>query len=508
MLTYSFENIGKEPLYTHLYKCMKEDILQGTLCAGERLPSKRALAKQLNISTITIENAYAMLQTEGYIYSLPKKGYYVAELSPSISDSPYHHVEITSSLPSTSISDPNIWSDNFKIKMPDEPYLIDFSSNQTMRDNFPFSTWTRLVRQVMAEQGEHLMKNAPAGGIYELRHAIASHLSAFRDMHVSPEQIIIGAGTDYLYGLLIQLLGFNSIYAMENPGYEKIHHVYTAHGAKCIYIDLDQDGMRVDLLEHCEANVLHISPSHHFPTGITMPISRRYELLAWAARQDNRYIIEDDYDSEFRLTGKPIPTLQSIDRSERVIYMNTFTKSLASTIRISYMVLPPTLLSQFYDKLGFYSCTVSNFEQYTLARFIKDGYYEKHINRMRNAYRKKRNTLLDAIEASRLSSIAYVTEEDAGLHFLLHIHSLLSEADIIRRADANGVRIKGLSGYYHNTADHNPQSVTWTPDITKKQTGKPSMTNQPVHSFVINYSNIDDSHIQEAVDILYHAAIL
>ena len=505
MLTYSFEHIGKEALYTHLYKCIKQDIIQGTLCAGERLPSKRTLAKQLNISTITIENAYAMLQTEGYIYSLPKKGYYVAALGTTLQDS-QHSPEKNPS--DSSASDPSIWSDTFHSDMPDHEDLIDFSSNQTMRDNFPFSTWTRLVRQIMAEQGAHLLKNAPVGGIYALRRAIAGHLSAFRDMHVSPEQIIIGAGTDYLYGLLIQLLGFDCVYAMENPGYEKIHHVYTAHGAKCVYIDLDHHGMRVDQLEQCPASALHISPSHHFPTGITMPISRRYELLAWAYRQDNRYIIEDDYDSEFRLTGRPIPTLQSIDRSERVIYMNTFTKSLASTIRISYMVLPPTLLTLFYEKLGFYSCTVSNFDQYTLAHFIHDGYYEKHINRMRNAYRKKRNLLLDAIAHSPLASIAAVTEEDAGLHFLLHIQSPLSETEIIQRAAQEGVRMKGLSSYYHDLDRFSRTAAIWTPDITKKQTGQPFREDQPVHTFVMNYSNIEDSHIQDAVSILYRAATL
>lgn len=485
MLTYSFEQIGNDSLYTYLYKCIRQDIMNGTLKTGERLPSKRAFAKHLNISTITIENAYALLQTEGYIHSLPKKGYFVSDIR---SDAFKKHMPDAgqSAIERTHKSD--------DIFMPDAnhtEYFADFSSNQTMRENFPFSTWTKLVREVMADQGEHLLKNAPAGGIYELREAIAKHLHDFRDMHVSPAQIIVGAGTEYLYGLLIQLLGFDSIYAMENPGYQKIGSVYSSYGLTCDYIELDENGMRVDLLEASGVNVIHISPSHHFPTGITMPISRRYELLGWASKAEKRYIIEDDYDSEFRLSGKPIPTLQSIDMSERVIYMNTFTKSLASTIRISYMVLPASLLKKFYEQLGFYACTVSNFDQYTLSAFIRDGYYEKHINRMRNEYRKKRNLLLDEIEKSPLSRLVTISEEDAGLHFLMHIRSSLSDEAIVANALKQGIRITSLAKYYHEKKN--------VPQHTLSHGNE----NQSVHTFVINYSNIEASRIREAVHRLY-----
>lgn len=217
-------------------------------------------------------------------------------------------------------------------------------------------------------------------------------------MEIAPEQIIIGAGTEYLYGLLIELLGYDKNYCLEEPGYRKISQIYSSHQVKTCHAALDECGIQIEELERLNAQIVHISPSHHFPTGILMPIGRRYELLGWASKDETRYIIEDDYDSEFRLSGKPIPTLQSIDVLEKVIYINTFTKTLASTIRISYMVLPMHLVRLFHEKLSFYSCTVSTFEQYTLAHFIQEGYFEKHINRMRSYYQKKRNLLLDAIK--------------------------------------------------------------------------------------------------------------
>ncbi|MCD8324779.1 MAG: PLP-dependent aminotransferase family protein [Clostridiales bacterium] len=483
MLTYSFENLGGDAMYTYLYKCMRADIMSGALSKGERLPSKRTFARHLGVSTITVENAYALLQTEGYIYSEPKRGYFVSDIQKPFG---------SAGSPQKRSSGMETGPDYTENKRPDDnvngcvgqndpapEWYADFSSNQTRPENFPFSVWTKLNRQVMADQGAHLLQNPPGGGVYELRAAIAAHLRDFRDMHVSPEQIIVGAGTEYLYGMLIQLLGFDSIYAMEDPGYQKIGNIYEAHGVSCRYIELDRCGMRPELLEDSGANVIHISPSHHFPTGITMPISRRYELLGWAARAEGRYIIEDDYDSEFRMSGKPIPTLQSIDRNDQVIYINTFTKSLASTIRISYMVLPEPLLEKFRRRLGFYSCTVSNFEQYTLAAFIRDGYYEKHINRMRSSYRRKRNALLDAIAGSPLADMVTISEEDAGLHFLMHVDTGLEDEQIIERAAQRGIRITSLAHYYHCAGAVSE------------------------HTFVINYSNIEEDRIREAVQSLY-----
>lgn len=468
MLTYSFLDLGSDSLYLHLYKCIKNDIISGNLVPGERLPSKRSFAKNLNISTITIENAYAQLIAEGYLYSIPKKGYYVADIANTLTDAPKRNTE------------------NFALASDNSSYLVDFTSNQTNPDNFPFSIWTKLLREVILDNRKELMKNSPSGGILELRRAIAEHLLEFRGMQVSAEQIIIGAGTEYLYGLLIQLLGYDKCYALEDPGYTKISQIYNCNHVTCKYIPMDEQGITIAELERAQADIVHISPSHHFPTGIITPVSRRYELLGWASRTESRYIIEDDYDCEFRLMGKPIPSLQSIDVMEKVIYINTFTKSLASTIRISYMVLPKHLINRFYGNMHFYSCTVSNFEQYTLARFIKDGYFEKHINRMRTFYRIQRDTLLECIEKSPLSSLITITEEDAGLHFLMHINTDLTDTQFLHAGEQAGIRLSCLSQYYH---DSKTESARYA------------------HTFIINYSAIDAAHIEEAVKRLCECAL-
>lgn len=461
MLTYSFDHLGGDSLYEHLYKCIKQDIISGELPAGTKLPSKRSFAANLSVSTITVENAYAQLLSEGYIYSVAKKGYYVSDFSGNVIPAP-----------KTTVAPLQNCEEHPK-------FFADFSSNQTRPENFPFYVWAKLMREVLSSQNNDLMTKPPCGGVPGLRQAIAQHLKQFRGMDVLPEQIFIGAGTEYLYGLLIQLLGFDKIYAIENPGYEKIAQIYDSYHVTRHFIDMDEQGIRIDLLENSGADVVHISPSHHFPTGIITPISRRYELLSWAARSDSRYIIEDDFDSEFRLTGKPIPALQSIDIAEKVIYINTFSKSLTSTMRISYMVLPRSLTKRFLSDMSFYSCTVSTFEQFALMHFIQEGYLEKHINRMRNYYHRQRDLLVNAIRESPLSSLVTIKEEDSGLHFLLQIATDIPDETLMARARERGIRITCLSQYYQNP----PASAE--------------------HTFIINYSYIQSEHITEAIDRLY-----
>lgn len=461
MLTYSFTNTGSDCLYIHLYKCIKNDILSGKLTADTKLPSKRSFAKHLGISTITVENAYAQLQSEGYIYSLPKKGFFVTEITAPITTTP--------TMPFTKIY----------ITDTKHEYQIDFVNNKTSPDNFPFSIWAKLIRETISEKSEELMTTPPYGGIPELRLAICNHLKAFRNMDVTPEQVIVGAGTEYLYGLLIKLLGFDKLYAIENPGYQKLARIYESNQVIYRAIPLDENGMNINILEHSGAMIAHITPSHHYPTGIVTSINRRYELLGWAARSSKRYIIEDDYDSEFRLAGQPIPTLQSIDHSERVIYINTFTKSLSSTVRLSYMILPKHLLEKFHQTLSFYSCTVSNFEQYTLARFLSDGYFEKHINRMRTHYKNLRDTLLTAIKKSPFSSHIKIYEEDAGLHFLMKINTKKSDEELLRIAAKHGVHLACLSQYYFEP-----------------------LKNIPKHTLILNYAGLTLEQIPIAVKLL------
>lgn len=433
MITYTFTNTGSDSLYEYLYKCIKNDILQGNIRAGEKLPSKRTFAKNLGISVITVENAYEQLIAEGYIYSIPKKGFYVTDLKKEVET-----------------EKKTVTKEMVPITGGESGYFADFTSNQTQSELFPFTVWTRMIREVLGENQIQLMTNPPCGGIYPLREAIAKYLKEFRGMTVLPEQIIIGAGTEYLYGLLIQLLGTDKIYAVENPGYRKIAKIYRSWKVACEYIDMDEEGVQIGELQRKRVDILHISPSHHYPTGIVMPVSRRYELLGWAAKSNSHYIIEDDYDSELRLGGQPIPTMQSIDVSDRVIYMNTFTKTLASTVRISYMILPPPLLEQFYERLSFYSCSVSNFEQYTLGKFIEEGFFEKHINRLRNHYHKKRDILLGAIRESRLGDLVHISGEEAGVHFLMEIQTEKEEGEFLTCAQTQGIRLSPLSAHYHN----------------------------------------------------------
>lgn len=422
MLTYDLKKAPGVPLYEALYRCIRADILSGALAPGQKLPSKRALAQNLEVSKITVEGAYTQLLAEGYIRSAERMGYFVEETA--------HHAVALDNTPHLSQPD-------------DGTYRLDLTGTGTER--FPFSVWSRLQREVMLDYGEKLLLPLPNQGIPELRRAIAAHLAGFRGMRVEPDNIIVGAGTDFLYNLIIQLLGRNRTYAVEDPGYDKIRRIYAAGGVRCISVPMDTSGVRPDCLG--DAGVLHMSPSHHFPTGRVTPVARRQELLRWA-ESCSGYIIEDDYDSEFRFDAHPKPAMLSLDSTGRVIYMNTFSKSLAPSIRISYIVLPPELMAEFRTKLGFYSCTVSSFEQYTLARFLSRGYFEKHINRMRKFYRSRRNRVVQTLLASPFSDRLTIREEDAGLHFLLRVKTELSDGMLIARFAAAGIRISCLSSFY------------------------------------------------------------
>ena len=460
MLTYSLSAEDAAPLYEQLVSHLREDILSGRLPSGTRLPSKRSFAENLGVSSITVESAYNRLMDEGYVLSEPKRGYFVAQLTRG------------EAAPSAAPAD--------ELRLPSSPqaFPLDLSGNRTPPERFPFSVWTRLLRETVNDMGAELLRPSPCGGVRELREAISRHLKAFRGMSVDPDRIIVGAGTEYLYGLLIQLLGADRVFCLEDPGYRKIAQIYSSQGVTCRWAPMDEAGLTVAGLQAAGADVVHLSPTHHFPTGITMPISRRYELLAWANALPGRCIIEDDYDSEFRLTGRPIPSLQSIDESGRVIYMNTFSKSLASTIRISYMVLPSALAGEFYRRLSFYSCTVSTFDQFTLARFISEGYFEKHVNRMRLFYGRLRKTLLRQIAVSPIADRLDVQERDSGLHFLLRIDTQRPDDELRALLGQRGVNLLPLAAYYHS-----PEAA-------------------PAHTFILNYSSLDASDLERALPIL------
>ncbi len=452
MLTYELKKAPGVPLYEALYRCIRGDILSGRLPAGEKLPSKRALAAHLEVSKITVEAAYAQLVAEGYILAREKVGYFVEQVETVATPSP------------PAVAQP----------FQTQTLMVDLTANAPAK--FPFSVWSRLQRQVLLDHGHQLLEPVPHQGALDLRQAIAQHLAGFRGMQVDPENIIIGAGTDFLYNLLLQLLGQDQIYALEEPGYGKIRRIYDAAGAKSIPAPMDSFGVIPEAIGH--AQVLHISPCHHFPTGLITPTHRRQALLRWAA-EGNRWIIEDDYDSEFRFDAHPISAMYSGSRQGRVIYMNSFSKSLAPSIRIGFMVLPPALMTVFREKLGFYSCTVSSFEQHTLARFLREGHFEKHINRMRKFYRSRRNRLLGMLKTCRWAEKLTIEEADAGLHFLVDVNTTLTDEALEDFCLGLGLQVRCLSRYYFGT----PPS-------------------ESLHKIVVNYSGLKEEDFARLAKIL------
>ena len=424
MFTPILDSSGSRPLYEQLYRYIRDEIEGGRLRAGERLPSKRALAAHLKISVVTVEGAYGQLQAEGYLRSEPKRGFFVQAVQE----------EHRPPAPALRPEEP---------ARPRPAPDYDFSTSGVDVSLFPTSTWARLMRQVLSGRADALLSSPHPQGAPELRRAIAGHLYRFRGIRADPRQIVVGAGSETLLGFLVQLLGREGGYGVEDPGYAKPHRIFTSCGAVVRPIPLDGQGLRVDVLGERAVRVVHVTPSHHYPLGIVMPVARRQALLRWAAADPGRYIIEDDYDSEFRFSGRPIPALQSLDGGERVIYLNTFAKSLAPSLRMSYMVLPPHLLEKWRRDFWFYSSTVPAFGQYALAAFMEGGHFERHIARMRVEYRDRKAALTACVK--ELGLPARLSGADAGLHMLLTLENGMGEAELVERAAAEGVAVYPLS---------------------------------------------------------------
>ena len=435
MLTYTLDKSRGESLYASLYEHIREDIAGGKLKAGERLPSKRALAENLGVSVATVESAYAQLMAEGYVESRERSGYYVCAVG-------FPQSRRREALPVPETPE--------KKKKP----LFDLSSGGGKDVSFPFSVWAKTMRGVVAEKGKEIMHPTDFRGVPELRKAIADYLYQSRNIQVSEENMIIGAGNEYLYGLLVQLLGRNRRYGVEDPGYPQISRIYRANDVKILKIPLDREGLSAEALMKSGTEILHISPAHHFPTGIVMPVSRRNAILDWAYEKPERYIIEDDYDSELRHTGKPVPPLFSLDTQGRVLYLSTFSQTISPSLRIAYICLPRQLMERFRKKLGFYNCAVPCFEQYTLARFIASGDYERHINRLRKRLRDNREVILGQIENGPLQGRCSIQEERAGTHFLLKLKTGKGDRDLKREAAAHGLGTRFLSDYQEEPSEN------------------------------------------------------
>jgi GntR family transcriptional regulator/MocR family aminotransferase len=459
VITINLKHESGSPLYMQLYEAIKGDIINKKIITGEALPSKRTLSSHLGISIKTVENAYSQLLLEGYIYSAEKKGYFVSELSdyrtmPKSKNTVLH----TES------------KDIYTSKYQSDSYIVDLKANKNNMEMFPTSTWCRMMRETLSYDAERLLDTVPFNGLLELRLAIAKYLLEFRGMEVSPDQIIVGAGTEYLYTRLIQLFGRATSYAVEDPGYNKIPAIYNSNEVAYSYIPLDNDGIRVDLLETSGCNIVHVAPAHHFPLGFVTSITRRLELLSWANREKERYIIEDDYDSEYRYHGMPVPSLYSIDVNGKVIYMNTFSKCIAPAVRISFMVLPEKLMERYISTMNFYSCSVSSFDQFTLAKFIDGDYLERHINRMKRYYTRQRNEIIKAITQSPINAKASIIEDAAGTHFLLKINTSLSDAELKEKLKVKKILVSCLSEYCgHKNPYYDSTLIINYSGITSKQ---------------------------------------
>lgn len=420
------------PMYEQIYRYMKEEIRQRNLLPGSRLPSTRTLAENLKISRSTTQMAYEQLLSEGYIEAIPCRGYFVSEIEELVSVQ-------------RPVSGGFIQKEE---KNPSAP-AVDFSPRGIDLDSFPFNTWRKISKNILVTDNKALFVNGDPQGEYALREAIRSYLHSARGVRCCADQIIVGAGSEYLLMLLSIILGRNQVIAMENPTYHQAYQVFVSQGHPVIPVPMDKSGMEVEALRTgngMEPDIVYVMPANQHPMGIVMPVKRRQELLSWAGEKEGRYIIEDDYDSEFRYKGKPIPALQGMDEDGKVIYIGTFSKSIAPAIRVGFLVLPKRLMGEYRKRAGFFSSTVSRIDQNILFQFLTEGHYERHLNRMRGIYKGKHDCLLGELKGFETQFVTGA--EYAGLHILLSHYGGMRERELVERAALAGVKVYGLSRYF------------------------------------------------------------
>ena len=453
-------------LYEQIYEYIREEIRKGNLLQGERLPSARFLSDYLQVSRTTVDMAYGQLVAEGYLLARPKRGYFVSTTEG------LYHVEME--------------AEREKEKPPlarREPGCrYDFSPTAIDMSHFPYATWKKITRNILVDAKSHMFALGEPQGDLELRRTICRYLHGSRGVNCEPEQIIVGAGNDFLLLLLEKILGRHIHVAMENPTYIRAYKIFRSFAYPISLIPMDDKGIRVDKLRESGAQIAYVMPSHQYPTGISMPIGRRMELLRWAAEGQERYLIEDDYDSEFRYKGKPLPSLQASDRLGYVIYIGTFSKAIAPAIRVSYMVLPYPLLEKYRRECSFFSSTVSRIDQTILNEFIRDGYFERYLNKMRKEYRMKHDLLLGELKAFEKDFV--VSGGSAGLHILLKDLRGRSEEILSQEAEAEDVKVYCMSAFQMEEHDKEMTSE-------KRQKGQATM--------ILGYGGMSEEEIREGM---------
>ena len=459
MLSCDLNRLSEVPLYEQLYSYIKKEIIDGRLLYGTKLPSKRKLAEFLQISQNTVETAYEQLTAEGYVEVIPRKGYYIQ----TFEDLEY-----------TQTNQVSLEQSNHK----EGELLYHFHPSQIDTEHFPFEKWRKYMKSKIDESHQDLLLLGDSQGEYELRCEIAHYLYHARGVQCVPEQIIIGAGMEILLQQLVLLFDKNAIYGVEDPGYHLIHRILRSYPNEVHPLRIDEEGVKVNQIEDSNIDVVYVTPSHHFPNGTILSVNRRTRLLNWAQGAANRYIIEDDYDSEFRYSGKTIPSLQSMDAGDKVIYLGSFSKSLMPSIRISYMVLPAPLLQMHQQELSFYHSTVSRIDQHVLTQFMKEGDFEKHLNRMRKVYRRKLEKVIDLFKPHQQIKII---GERSGLHIVLIVKNGMDEKTLIQKANEDHIKIYGLSTYSIEKIDEHPPKI------------------------ILGFAGIPESELEKAIHLLLNS---
>lgn len=435
---------AKAPLYEKIYEYIKNEIVDGKISKGEKLPSTRLLAKNLSVSRSTVELAYDQLLAEGYIEAEPYRGYFVCDIEALYQLEQRNHMQ-------EKLQAGQDWQPGWKTEIKrgagsSKQKEIDFSPYTIDTQNFPYNVWRKLHKNVLLDDREEILLSGDGQGDHELRMAIADYLHQARGVNCVAEQIVIGAGNEYLELLLAQVLGEKKTVLMDDPTYLQAYRTFSNMGYLVKNIPAEQGSMPIEAVRRENADILYVMPSHQFPLGTVMPLKQRLELLKWASEKEGRYLIEDDHDSEYRYKGKPIPSLQSIDHEEKVIYLGTFSKSIAPSLRISYMVLPQHLLKNYQSYCGFYSTTVSKIQQEVLCGFIRGGYFGRHLNKMRGIYKNKHDFLVS--ELKKRPWVENIAGDNAGLHVLVQVDTQMSEEELCERAAEQGIHLMGISEHY------------------------------------------------------------
>ncbi|MDE6434783.1 MAG: PLP-dependent aminotransferase family protein [Lachnospiraceae bacterium] len=464
MLTIPINVKSKEPIYEQIYKYIREEIKNGSIACGTKLPSERGLAVHLEVSRNTVDMAYGQLLSEGYIEAKPKRGYFVCNLENLYIEE--KDVKAVWKNQEGRAENKDLKKDAVK----GTEYKIDFSPSGVDMEYFPYGKWRKLMKECLIDDNRELFLSGENQGDLSLRAAVQQYLYQSRGVKCGVEQIVIGAGSDYMLLLLSRIFNHKCVVGMENPGYRQACTIFKSVGYDVVPVSVDDKGMKTEALEGIYANLAYVTPSHHFPVGTVMSASRKQRLLAWASKEEERYIIEDDYDSEFRYFGKPIPALQSQDPFGKVIYLGTLSKAIAPGIRLSFMVLPWKLVEQYKSEAGFYFSTVSRIDQKVISEFLIQGHFERHLNRMRKIYRGKHDILMQALKDSKMPF--KVAGDSAGLHVMLQLpekceNALYVERMLVQMAKKQGVKVYPLSDYYMKEEERHPSVLVGFARLTE-----------------------------------------